>query len=40
LSDLIRERILKKAKKTDLREAIRSVYSTLIKCLANNQPYF
>jgi gamma-glutamyl:cysteine ligase YbdK (ATP-grasp superfamily) len=40
LSDLIRERILKKAQKADLEEAIRSVYSTLIKCLANNQPYF
>ena len=40
LSDLIRERILKKAQKADLGEAIRSVYSTLIKCLANNQPYF
>ena len=40
LSDLIRERILKKAKKTSLEEAILSVYSTLIKCLANNQPYF
>jgi hypothetical protein len=40
LSDLIRERILKKTQKTDLNEAIRSVYSTLIKCLATNQPYF
>ena len=40
LSDLIRERILKKAKKTSLEEAILSVYSTLIKCLADNQPYF
>jgi gamma-glutamyl:cysteine ligase YbdK (ATP-grasp superfamily) len=40
LSELIRERILKKAQKTDLKEAILSVYSTLIKCLADNQPYF
>jgi gamma-glutamyl:cysteine ligase YbdK (ATP-grasp superfamily) len=40
LSELIRERVLKKAKKTDLKEAILSVYSTLIKCLADNQPYF
>jgi carboxylate-amine ligase len=40
LSDLIRERILKKTQKTDLNEAIINVYSTLIKCLANNQPYF
>ena len=40
LSDLIRERITKKAQKTSLKEAILNVYSTLIKCLANNQPYF
>jgi hypothetical protein len=40
LSELIRERILKKTHKTDLEEAILSVYSTLIKCLADNQPYF
>ncbi|HLE74665.1 MAG TPA: glutamate-cysteine ligase family protein [Candidatus Bathyarchaeia archaeon] len=40
LSELIRKRIAKKAQKTDLEEAILSVYSTLIKCLADNQPYF
>jgi gamma-glutamyl:cysteine ligase YbdK (ATP-grasp superfamily) len=40
LSELIRERITKKAQKTSLKEAIVSVYSTLINCLANNQPYF
>jgi carboxylate-amine ligase len=40
LSMLIRERILNKAKKTDLTEAITSVYTTIAKCLANNQPYF
>jgi gamma-glutamyl:cysteine ligase YbdK (ATP-grasp superfamily) len=40
LSDVIRERVLKKAQRTDLKEAIVSVYSTLIKCLATNQPYF
>jgi len=40
LSELIRERVLKKTQKTDLEEAILSVYSTLIKCLADNQPYF
>jgi hypothetical protein len=40
LSELIRERVLKKAQKTTLEEAILSVYSTLIKCLADNQPYF
>jgi gamma-glutamyl:cysteine ligase YbdK (ATP-grasp superfamily) len=40
LSDLIRERVLKKTQKTDFTEAILSVYSTLIKCLADNKPYF
>lgn len=40
LSMLIRDRVLKKAQKTDFNEAIRSVYSTLIKCLSNNEPYF
>ena len=39
LSNLIRERITTKAQKTDFVEAIRIVYSTLIKCLADNQPY-
>ncbi len=40
LSDVIRQNVLKKAQRTDLTEAIVSVYSTLIKCLATNQPYF
>jgi gamma-glutamyl:cysteine ligase YbdK (ATP-grasp superfamily) len=40
LSELIRERVLRKAQKADLEEAILSVYSKLIKCLADNQPYF
>ncbi len=40
LSELVRNRILKKAQRTDLNEAILTVYSTLIKCLADNQPYF
>ena len=39
LSELIRERVTRRAQKTDLVEAIRSVYSTLIKCLVDNQPY-
>ena len=39
LSDLIRERITVKAQRTDFVDAVRSVYSTLIKCLADNQPY-
>ncbi|MFB3887857.1 MAG: glutamate-cysteine ligase family protein [Candidatus Bathyarchaeia archaeon] len=40
LSDLIRQRVLKKAQRTELSEAIVAVYSTLINCLATNQPYF
>jgi hypothetical protein len=40
LSELIRERIMRKTQKTDLEEAILGVYSTLIKCLADNEPYF
>jgi gamma-glutamyl:cysteine ligase YbdK (ATP-grasp superfamily) len=39
LSDLIRERVLQKAQKTDYVEAIRSVYSRLIKCLVDNHPF-
>jgi gamma-glutamyl:cysteine ligase YbdK (ATP-grasp superfamily) len=39
LSELIRERVIRKAQKTDFAEAVRSVYSTLIKCLVDNQPY-
>ncbi|MCJ7763289.1 glutamate-cysteine ligase family protein [Candidatus Bathyarchaeota archaeon] len=40
LSDVIKARVLKKTQRTDFKEAIVSVYSTLIKCLATNQPYF
>ncbi len=40
LSELIRNRVLKKAQKTDLKEAILDIYLTLIKCLSDNQPYF
>jgi gamma-glutamyl:cysteine ligase YbdK (ATP-grasp superfamily) len=40
LSELIRSRVLRRAEKTDLHQAIIDVYSTLIKCLQNNQPYF
>ncbi|MEM2099290.1 MAG: glutamate-cysteine ligase family protein [Candidatus Bathyarchaeia archaeon] len=40
LSELIRERVLRRAQKTTFAEALINVYSTLIKCLANNQPYF
>ncbi len=40
LSDVIRREVEKKSQHTDLMEAIVDVYSTLIKCLATNQPYF
>lgn len=40
LSELIRKRVQLKAQKTNIKEAIRSIYSTLIKCLCNNEPYF
>lgn len=40
LSDTIRETVRKKSRKTDLKEAIVSVYSSLRKNLIKNQPYF
>jgi gamma-glutamyl:cysteine ligase YbdK (ATP-grasp superfamily) len=40
LSEIIRERVLRRAEKTDFHEAIVNVYSTLIKCLSDNEPYF
>lgn len=40
LSELIQTRVLKRAQKTDLKEAILGIYPTLIKCLSDNQPYF
>ena len=40
LSELIRTNVLRRAGKTDFHEAIIDVYSTLIKCLVDNQPYF
>ncbi len=39
LSELIRERILRRAQKTSFHQSIIDVYSTLIKCLMDNQPY-
>ena len=33
LSELIRERVLRRAQKTSFHQAIIDVYSTLIKCL-------
>jgi len=40
LSELIRARVSRRAEKTDFHQAIIDVYSTLIKCLQDNQPYF
>jgi glutamate---cysteine ligase / carboxylate-amine ligase len=40
LSEQIRRAVLKRAEKTSFRQAIVDVYSTLIKCLHNNEPYF
>ena len=40
LSEIIRERVLKRAEKTDFHEAVIDVYSRLIKCLSDNEPYF
>jgi gamma-glutamyl:cysteine ligase YbdK (ATP-grasp superfamily) len=37
LSELIRTSILRRAQKTDFHQAIIDVYSTLIKCLSNNE---
>jgi gamma-glutamyl:cysteine ligase YbdK (ATP-grasp superfamily) len=40
LSEIIRDRVLRRAMKTDFHEAIMSIYSILIKCLSDNEPYF
>ncbi len=40
LSELIRVDVSKRAQKTDFHEGIIDVYSRLIKCLSDNQPYF
>ncbi len=40
LSELIRNRVQRRADKTDFRQAIQEVYSTLIKRLCTNEPYF
>lgn len=40
LSKIIRERIQRKAQKTDFKEAIIHIYSKLAKSLMDNQPYF
>jgi gamma-glutamyl:cysteine ligase YbdK (ATP-grasp superfamily) len=40
LSEIINERIKRKAQKTDHKQAIRSIYLRLAKNLRDNQPYF
>ena len=40
LSEIMRSRVLRRAEKTDFHEAIIDVYSTLIRCLSDNEPYF
>jgi len=40
LAEIIRRNVLRRAEKTDFHEAIIEVYSTLIKCLSDNEPYF
>jgi hypothetical protein len=40
LSNIIRERVKRKAQKTEFKEAIVSVYSRLAESLMDNQPYF
>lgn len=40
LSELIRQRVAQRAQKTTFKEAILDIYSTLIRCLHDNQPYF
>lgn len=40
LSEIIGEKVRRKAQKTDLKDAIINVYSTLINSLIENQPYF
>jgi gamma-glutamyl:cysteine ligase YbdK (ATP-grasp superfamily) len=39
LSELIRANVLRRAEKTDFHQAIVDVYSTLIKCLSDNEIY-
>jgi gamma-glutamyl:cysteine ligase YbdK (ATP-grasp superfamily) len=40
LSELIRDRVSRRAEKTNFHQAVINVYSTLIKCLSDNEPYF
>jgi len=40
LPDLIRERVLRRAQRTDFEEAVVGAYSKLAESLMDNQPYF
>ncbi len=40
LSEIIRDRVLRRANKTDFHEAVINVYLTLIRSLSDNEPYF
>lgn len=40
LSEIVRERVRRKAQKTDFKEATINVYTELIKSLIDNEPYF
>jgi hypothetical protein len=40
LSEVIRKKVQLQSEKTDYHQAILHVYSTLIRCLSSNQPYF
>jgi gamma-glutamyl:cysteine ligase YbdK (ATP-grasp superfamily) len=40
LSEILRERVMKRSQRTSLREAIVDIYSELAGSLATNQPYF
>jgi hypothetical protein len=40
LSEILRERVMKRSERMSLREAIVDVYSELTSSLAKNQPYF
>jgi hypothetical protein len=40
VSEIVRERVRARGQKTDLREAILSVYLKLVESLIDNKPYF
>ena len=40
LSEILRERVERKSRRTDFREAIIEIYSELVESLVKNQPYF